>query len=130
MALIPGGKFNTDNVKEQTIAPAGTYEVMITDSAVKENSKGTGSYLRLTFKIIEGEYKDTPIWTQLNLVNPSAKAVEIAQRELAAICRACGVDEVEDSFELHGIPMLATVTVNPEQDGYAASNGIGKFKAL
>ena len=108
--------------------PAGRYTVMIIDSMMCDTKAGNGSYLKLTFKILEGEHINRLIWTNLNLDNPNPKAVEIAQSELAAICRACDLSQIDDSQELHGIPMTAQIKVKPAQGGYDASNAITGFK--
>ncbi len=68
--------------------PAGKYLAVITDSEMKSTKSGNGEYLELTFQIIEGEFKNRNQWARLNLDNPNPKAVQIAQGELSAICRA------------------------------------------
>ena len=39
---------------------------------------GTGSYLNLTFEILDGNYKGRKVWSRLNLDNPNQQAVQIA----------------------------------------------------
>lgn len=108
--------------------PPGRYNVMITDSEMKETKAGTGSYLKLTFRVEDEQYKGRLIWSNLNLDNPNPKAVEIAQRDLSAICRACGLDMIEDSVELHGITISGQVKIRPAQGEWAAQNEINGFK--
>jgi hypothetical protein len=130
MAQI-GGTFNANTVEPAGSIeplPPGRYTVMITDSDWVQTKAGDGHYLKLTFKVIEGDGINRLIWTNLNLDNPNPKAVEIAQRELSAICRACDVMEVEDSQQLHGIPMSAQVKIRKGTDGYADQNTISGFK--
>jgi len=109
--------------------PAGRYNAEISDSDMEDNSKGTGEYLKLEFTILDGPYAGRKLWTQLNLVNPSTQAVEIAQRELSAICHATGKLRVQDSIELHNIPMEINVKVktNPE---YGPQNIIRGYSAI
>ena len=134
MALIPGGTFKTEEVEESTSfepVPAGDYAVMIIDSAVADNKAGTGQFLKLSFKIVDNSrYENRTIWHYLNLVNPNETAVSIAQRDLKAICDAINIQDLEDSNELHGIPLTATITVRPASGEFAASNNIGKFRPL
>jgi len=133
MAKIPGGKVQLDEIKAATTEPVpeGTYVVRIIDSEHKDNSKGTGSYLKLTFAIAEGEYEGRRIWENLNLVNPNEKAVEIAFRTLKSIADACGISgELEDSEDLHGIDLVAEVVISPGSGGYGPSNSIKKYVAL
>ena len=58
--------------------------------------------------MIDGPYKNRLLWSRLNLDNPNAQAVQIAQGELSAICRAVGVMQPKDSIELHNLPLLIT----------------------
>ncbi len=89
---------------------AGKYLAIITDSVMKPTKSGTGQYLEFTFQVIEeGPHKGRRLWSRLNLVNPSAQAVEIAQAELSAMCRAVGHMQPVDSIELHDVPLAITV---------------------
>ena len=81
--------------------PAGKYLAAITDSETKPTKTGAGSYLQLSFTVLEGEYKNRVLWARLNLANPNQTAVQIARGELSAICRAVGVMTPRDSAELH-----------------------------
>ncbi len=63
--------------------PAGKYQAVITDSEMKQTKSGTGSYLQLSFQIIEGPYQNRLLWARLNLDNPNETARKIAQGELA-----------------------------------------------
>ncbi len=77
-----------------------------------EKSKDpSGWYISLQFKVVGGEHKDRVFFTNLNLKNKNAQAVEIAQKELATICDACGVLQPEDSQDLHGIQMKLTIGI-------------------
>lgn len=132
MALLPR-TFNAAEVDPASTfqpVPPGEYAVMITDSEMKGTKDGKGEYLKLTFKIIQGEFENRFIWANLNLINQSSQAQEIAERELSAICHAIDVMVPEDSQELHGIPMCAKVKVTPAKGQYAASNTIGGFKSI
>lgn len=133
MALLPKGKFNANEIDPKSgfaPIPPGDYLVVITDSEMKKTNDGEGEYLKLSFKVAHGEFEGRYIWLNLNLVNKSAQAVEIAERELSAICHAVDVLEPEDSQELHGIVMLAKVKVKPPANGYDASNTLGNFRPM
>jgi hypothetical protein len=77
--------------------------------------KKNGHFLELTLDVIEGPAKGRKLFDCLNLDNPSAQAVEIAQATLSAICHATGKLTVSDSSELHNIPMVAVVTKKPKK---------------
>ncbi|MEL6740300.1 MAG: DUF669 domain-containing protein, partial [Planctomycetota bacterium] len=65
----------------EPIAP-GSYTAVITESETKPTKAGTGSYLQLTFQIVDGEHKGRLLWARLNLDNRSETAVKIARGEL------------------------------------------------
>ena len=104
--------------------PAGKYVAIIADSEMKQTKAGTGSYLELTFQIVEGEYKGRNLWARLNLDNPNAVAVKIAQGELSAICRAIGVMAPNDSCELHNLPLVITVKCKKREDTGEITNEV------
>jgi hypothetical protein len=104
--------------------PAGRYVVQIVASEMRPTKDGSGQYLWLEMDVLEGDQQGRKLWDRLNLVNPNAQAVEIAQRTLSAICHAVGKLQVQDSEELHLIPMLVDVKVQPPRNGYDASNKV------
>ena len=132
MANIGPNGFDATQVEPTTdfdTLPAGRYTAEISDSDIRTNSKGTGEYLWLEFTILDGPFAGRKLWSQLNLVNPSAQAVEIAQRELSAICHAVGKLRVQDSIELHNIPLEINVKVKNSPE-YGPQNIIRGFKTL
>ena len=109
--------------------PAGKYLAAITESEMKPTKNGGGSYLQLTFTILEGEYKNRILWARLNLNNPKAETVKIARAELSAICRAIGVLQPKDSVELHNIPLLITVKLKKRNDTGEMTNEVKGYSA-
>ena len=118
MANLNG--FNANNVEpmaEFEPLPAGKYLAVITGSEMKPTKSGNGSFLELTFQVIEGGFKGRLLWSRLNLDNPNPLTVKIARSELAAICRAVGVMEPRDSCELHNLPLVVSVKQKTDADG-------------
>lgn len=102
MADLSG--FNAEEIEVSTsydAIPPGWYPAVITESEMRETRAGTGQYLALTLELVDCAYAGRRVWTNLNLRNPNAKAVEIAQRDLASICRAIGIMQPRDSEDLH-----------------------------
>ncbi len=108
--------------------PAGKYLAAITESEMKPTKNGSGSYLQMTFTVLEGEYKNRVLWARLNLNNPNATAVKIARSELSALCRAVGVLTPRDSVELHNIPLLITVKLKKREDTGELTNEVKGFE--
>ncbi|MEX0716607.1 MAG: DUF669 domain-containing protein [Planctomycetaceae bacterium] len=108
--------------------PAGKYLAVITDSEMKPTKSGTGSFLQLTFEILDGQYKGRKTWARLNLDNPNETAVKIARAELSSICRAVGVMTPTDSLELHNLPLVITVRCKKRPDTGDISNEIKGYE--
>ena len=130
MANLAG--FDASQVPEQqefSALPEGQYVVIATASEMKPTKSGNGQFLQFTFEVLDGPQKGRKLWARLNLVNPNQTAVDIAQRELGAICRAVGVIKPSDSAELHNKPMLITVAVEID-DRKRESNIIKKYESV
>ena len=126
MALL-NGTFDAGSVepaKPFEPLPAGKYRAQIVESEMAATRAGDGQMLKLTLEILDGPHAHRKLWDQLNLVNPNQQTMEIAQRTLSAICHATGRLQVQDSAELHLIPMIADVTVKPPKNGYGESNKV------
>ena len=129
MANLQG--FNANEVDPATDfdpIPAGKYLAVITESEVKPNKAGTGSYLQFTFQVIDGEYKGRFLWARLNLDNPNDTAVKIARGELSAICRAVGVMTPKDSVELHDLPLVIKVKCKRRKDTDEIQNELSGYE--
>ena len=110
--------------------PDGYYPVGIEESEWKQAKSG-GEYLELTLRVTDGAYRGRKVWARLNLRNANPTAVQIAQRELSAICQATHVTHaIRDSSELHNRPFEAKVVFVPARDGYSAKNDVKAFRAL
>lgn len=102
--------------------PYGKYQAVITSSEMRVTKAGTGQYLQLEFVIIEGDYEGRKLWSRLNLDNPNPDAVRIAQSDLSAICRAVNVLEVQNSEQLHNLPLTIHVVKETLSDGFVAND--------
>lgn len=127
MANLAG--FDASQVPEQqefSALPEGPYTVIATSSEMKPTKSGTGQYLQIVFEVLDGPQRGRKLWARMNLVNPNQTAVEIAQRELGALCRAVGVIKPNDSAELHNKPLIVEVSVEVD-DRRRESNVIKKY---
>jgi len=108
--------------------PTGEYPAAIVESEMKPVKSGNGNYMKLTFQIIEGEFKGRKLWDQLCLQHTNAVTVEIAQRKLSAICHAVGVMKPRDSVELHNLPLMVKVACKKREDTGEIGNEIKGYK--
>lgn len=131
MSLLNG--FDATKVAERkgfTPLPAGDYTCCISASEEKATAAGTGQYLKLTIEVLDGEHKGRLLFENLNLQNPSAKAVEIATETLGEICRAINVPQPNNPMELHGKPMTCTVAVKKRRDTGDLTNEISLYSPI
>lgn len=90
--------------------PLADYHVRIVESEGKPTTDNTGGYLQLDLEILDpGPYVGRKIPYRLNLFNKSQQTVEIAYKQLSAICHVTGQFQVTDSRQLHNIPFIATI---------------------
>lgn len=124
-----GGPFNAmenegDGQRDFRALPRGDYSVTVVDSDLKPTREGTGQYLEVELEVLSGEHQGRKVWDRMNLVNKNPKAVEIGKETLAALCKAVGKLSINDSQELHGIPIVAHLIVEPAKGQYAETNRV------
>jgi len=115
-SMFSAGGFDANTVEpaqDFAAIPSGEYPAIINDSAIKPTKNKTGEYAELTHQIIDGPYKGRLVWARLNLVNSNAQAQEIARRQFSSICHAAGKLQVQDTAELHNIPLVIRVEFVP-----------------
>ena len=136
MALL---NFDSSQVAPQEAfeaIPAGWYVAQMSASEMTPTKDNTGAFLKCEFTILAPqEYANRKIFDRLNLQNSNAQAVEIAYRQLSAICHSIGVIQVQDSAQLHGRPLQVKVSVRAAgvgADGVIreATNEVKGYKAI
>lgn len=110
--------------------PAGWYNTQIDQSELRPTKDGSGAYLELRFAVLDGQYVGRKVFARLNLRNNNPQAVEIAYKDLSAICHAIGIMQVQDSSQLHGVPLKIKVSVRAATGEYEASNDIKAYKNI
>ena len=131
MAQIGNYVADASNVEgEVEIIPAGEYPAIITESDYVPTKGGTGMILKLTWTILDGEYKGRKVFENLNLENKNPQAEQIAKASFNSILFACGIQSVQDSSQLHGKPVLIKVKVKPETAEYSAKNEVKKHSPM
>lgn len=109
--------------------PAGTYLAHIVESDVQPLKSGNGEGLKLTFEIIDGQFKGRKVWENLNIRHSNEDTQRIAQSQLSGLCHAVNVIKLLDTAALHFKPVRINVTVREAQGIYKASNNIKGYEA-
>jgi hypothetical protein len=112
------------------VIPAGQYQAQIVESSVVDTKARTGKMLKLTWEIMSGQFERRKVFDQINIVNQSAKAQEIGQRELAPkfVRRPAPVSS-SNSDALHFKPVMIRVAIE-KQDGFDDKNIVKRVKPL
>ena len=108
-----------ETMRDFSAIPAGEYVVKITKSLYKANSNKNGHMLALTLTVQNKEHKGHNVFVNLNLDNPSEKAVEIANNELATIADALGKAVIKDTDELLNKILIAKLSIKNDQNEVA-----------
>lgn len=127
--------FNAQNVapdQGRDPIPADVYNMKIVKSELKPTSNGAGLRLNLSFEVIDGPFAGRRVVEGLNIQHTSPQAQQIAQGQLSAICHATGVLNLNDSVQLHNIPLKVKVKVKPaSSDGqYEARNEVTAYRNI
>ena len=109
--------------------PAGTYLAHITESDVQPLKSGNGEGLKLTFEVIDGQFKGRKVYENLNIRHTNEDTQRIAQSQLSALCHAVNVIKLMDTSALHFKPVRINVTVREAVGQYKASNNIKGYEA-
>jgi hypothetical protein len=105
--------FDANQVEPTSFAPPpvlGEYHVRIIESEPKTTKDNSGGYLNVILEILDpGPYQGRKIPYNLNIFNANQQTVEIAYRQLSALCHVTHVFNVQDTQQLHGIPFIASI---------------------
>lgn len=112
--LQPFNARNVDPTQGMGGLPIGKHPVIAVKSEVKPTKDNDSGFLQFDLQIIDGPNKGTTGAYRLNLYHSSQQTVEIAHRQLSALCHVTGVFDVQDSSQLHNIPFIVEVALQKE----------------
>lgn len=122
--------FNAAEVQPSSFEaiPTGTYEAVISNSESRPMKSGNGMGFNLEFEIISGECKGRKVFAWITFEHrTSPDAQRIGREQLSAICRAVGVTQLNDTAQLHNLPLLIVVALDKNDP---TRNNIKGFKAV
>jgi hypothetical protein len=134
MALLPN-VFTPEDAEDMAFntLSAGWYNAEIVKSSINDTKNKDGKYISFQFKILDDDNGEKSegrfVFTNLNIVNKNEMAVKLAYSDLKKICAACNFQgELEDTTDLHNIPMMIKLSVKPETTVWPAKNEIKDYK--
>ena len=120
---------NGETMRSGDCLPAGEYIACIVKSEKRDAKNRGNAYINLEFEVQDGDCRGRHFWTMLNLWNDNQQAVDIAQRELNSICHAIGRLRINDTEELHGIPMRVKLGIKEDKQ-YGPKNVVKGYSSL
>jgi len=115
--------------------PPGEYiaeivESDIVDTKAKDaHGNPNGQTITLTWKIVQGDFENRRVWDRINFRHTNEVTQRIGQQALAELCTAVGLKgPLDDTTELHGVPVEIRVAIQPATDQYAASNVVKRYQ--
>ena len=93
--------------------PTGTYEAVIANSESRPMKSGNGMGFNLEFEIVSGAYQGRKVFSWITFEHRTSPDAQRSGREqLSAICRAVGVTQLNDTVQLHNLPLLISVGID------------------
>jgi hypothetical protein len=123
--------FDAAKVEPQSFEPLpeGEYIAIVEKAEEKLTKDKNGAFLNLRIKVVDGKFKNRTVFKNINLKNASATAQAIGLGELSALCRAVGVLQPRNAFELCNRPLKIKVRHKPDRDGRGLVNDVFAFAA-
>lgn len=109
--------------------PTGWYRAVASEAELKPTADEQGVGLEVKWKIIDGPFKDRVVKKWYNVRNASAKAVEIAQKEIATFCGCMGIwRKLQNTAEFLNQPIQIKLKDKSDSDyndvsGYKTAEG-------
>lgn len=117
--------------------PNGKYKVVVTKTNIGPTKDGLNGAVKVNALIIDGPYKDKPIYRQFNIYHTDKTTSSIAYAELSAIGWAAGVFQMVESGTtdqmlpaLHGKPHIWNVTVEADKVSGKLRNQVIGFEDI
>lgn len=123
-------KFDDMDSQDFSALPAGEYDMIVEEIAIKPNKAGTGETIHLTLLVVGETGKGRKIWDYIVYKHTNEIAENIGRQKLSLMCTAIGQETLEhpDSLqELKHKPFKGILT--KEQDTYKGETKmVNKFK--
>lgn len=128
MAQIQFNAATVDPFGDRTPVQPGEYRVIVKQSNIEVPKNNSGKMISLQMSVIEGEQAGKVIFQNINYLHSNPTAQQIGQSKLSALCHAVGVLNLQDTQQLHGIPLRIQVSVSEdgkynEVDAYKRDDG-------
>ena len=123
MALLRNTFVTKDAPKNgfETI-PEDDYTLQVIKSALNPTKDARGEKIDVTLEVMDGDYAGRKIFDLFNYVNKSPDAERIGKARLGELCAAIGIEELENTEQMHGIPFRGHISIEKGTGGYNDKN--------
>ena len=109
--------FQDASDEEYTPLSNGLHEVKIVTAEDKPNQAGTGRYVLIEFKVLDGEEAGKRVREYCTHKHPNPKAVSAGLGRLKRIMLSAGVEEIEDETDLLGLKLCIETEIEEPEEG-------------
>ena len=126
---------STSNVKKKyDPLPEGRYLVTLDRAEEVATKAGTGSYVKSSFKVLDGDSKGRLVFHNFLINHPTARAAQIGREQITKMLKAMNVNggfeaigqDASQLSEFFGQELILEVTVENDAT-YGANNKIKKW---
>lgn len=118
-----------DEVKGFEALPAGNYLASVFEAEVKETKAGTGTLIKIQFKVVDGNYENRRFFANYNITNPNDEAQRIGRGQLKNMmsCAGCTDFKLEDVRTLVGLVVVVKLAF--KTDNYGDGNEVRGYES-
>jgi hypothetical protein len=109
--------------------PEGWYAVSVKSCELSRTKAGDGEYFKMAYTVTGPSHQGRVVFGNINIENPSAKAMEIGLRDLNALMAACGIVSLTDTDQFIGCNIEIKLVIKT-QPGYEPNNEIRGYRAI
>jgi hypothetical protein len=110
--------------------PKGWYVAQVEEGEILPTKAGNGHYLKLTYTILDGQFKGRKVFKNYNISNQNKLAEEIAWRELSALMHTINVLQIQDCRQLCNQPLKIRLKIRAGQGDYDDQNEIVEYQNI
>lgn len=119
---------NASQDRDFTPLPDGEYTAQIIRSG-KRTLKTGAETLEITWEILDGQFRKRQIFQYLNIYDPTRpKQLAFHRQKIFFMTKACGLESITDTVELHNKP--CRITVRQDEYNGRVRNEIVAYKPI
>lgn len=109
--------------------PAGEYNLIVDEAEVKQTKAGTGEYINLKLKVLNGQYAERFIFTTFNFKNANKQAQDIGMSQLKGFLGAAGMNnqKLSNVVDMVGAKAVGVVKIKHDEQ-WGDKNVVSYFK--